>query len=36
MSWGDSYALDIVNPEDELLALAIVLTIDCVKDSQKN
>lgn len=36
MSWGDSYELDIVNPEDELLALAIVLTIDCVKDSQNN
>lgn len=36
MSWGDTYELDIVHPEDELLALAIVLTIDCVKDSQDN
>ena len=36
MSWGDSYELDIADPADELLALAIVLTIDCVKDSQNN
>ena len=36
MTWGDSYVLDIANPADELLALALVLTIDCVKASQKN
>ncbi len=30
MTWGDSYELDIVNPADEILALAVVLTIDCV------
>ena len=34
MTWGDSYELDIADPADELLALAIVLTIDCVKASQ--
>lgn len=34
MSWGDSYALNIGNPKHELLALGIVLTIDCVKASQ--
>ena len=36
MTWGDTYELDIARPEDELLALAIVLTIDCVKASRNN
>lgn len=30
MTWGDSYELDIANPNDEVIALAVVLTIDCV------
>lgn len=30
MTWGDSYELDIADPQDEILALAVVLTIDCV------
>ena len=30
MTWGDSYELNISNPEDEIVALAVVLTIDCV------
>ncbi len=30
MTWGDSYELDIADPRDEILALAVVLTIDCV------
>ena len=33
MTWGDSYELDIQNPADELVALAVVLTIDCVTES---
>ena len=33
MTWGDSYELDIVNPADEIVALAVVLTIDCVMES---
>ena len=33
MTWGDSYELDIANPEDEIVALAVVLTIDCVTES---
>lgn len=33
MTWGDSYKLDIMNPEDEIIALAVVLTIDCVEES---
>lgn len=36
-TWGDSYALDILNPEDELLCLAITLAIDCeMCSSNKN
>ena len=33
MTWGDSYELSIVNPEDEIVALAVVLTIDCVMEA---
>ena len=36
MTWGDSYELDIADPADELIALAVVLTIDCVVESQNN
>ena len=36
MTWGDSYELDIENPANELLALATVLTIDCVQEMQQN
>lgn len=33
MTWGDSYELDIADPVDEIVALAVVLTIDCVTES---
>ena len=33
MTWGDSYELDITNAADEIVALAVVLTIDCVTES---
>ncbi len=36
MTWGDSYELDIRDPADEILALAVVLTIDCVQEAQSN
>ena len=36
MTWGDSYELDIANPADEIVALAVVLTIDCVSESNSN
>ena len=36
MTWGDSYELDILNPEDELIALAVVLTIDCVNETSSD
>lgn len=34
MTWGDSYELDIADPRDEIVALAVVLTIDCVLAAQ--
>lgn len=33
MTWGDCYELDIANPQDEIIALSVVLAIDCVMDS---
>ena len=36
MTWGDSYELEILNPADEIVALAVVLTIDCVTESNSN
>ena len=33
MTWGDSYELDISDPANEIVALAVVLTIDCVTES---
>lgn len=33
MTWGDSYELNISDPQDEIIALAVVLTIDCVTAS---
>ena len=36
MTWGDSYELDIAEPQDEMIALAVVLTIDCVMAAQSS
>ncbi len=36
MTWGDTYELDIADPADELLALAVVLAIDCADASQNS
>ena len=36
MTWGDSYELSISNPQDEIVALAVVLTIDCVMAAQSS
>lgn len=33
MTWGDSYELDIADPGDELVALAVVIAIDCVTEA---
>lgn len=35
-TWGDSYMLDIYDERYELLALGVVLAIDCVNASQRN
>ena len=34
MTWGDSYQLNILDPGDELLALAVVITIDSITESK--
>lgn len=34
-SWGDSYELDIPNPDDELMSLCIALIIDCIIDQER-
>lgn len=36
MTWGDSYELNIAEGADEIVALAVVLTIDCVVEAQNN
>lgn len=36
MSWGDSYELTIADPRDEIIALAVVLTIDGVTEDQSS
>ena len=36
MTWGDSYELDIADSRDEIIALAAVLTIDCVMENNNN
>ena len=36
MTWGDSYELDIAPDADEIVALAVVITIDCVVEQQNN
>lgn len=36
MTWGDCYELNINDPRDEVMALAVVLTIDCVLDAADN
>ncbi len=33
MTWGDCYELDIADPADELTALAVLVVIDCVEES---
>ncbi len=35
-TWGDSYVLDIPDPADELMGLAIMLAIDCAQCNANN
>lgn len=34
LTWGDCYTLDIADRKDEIIAMAVVLTIDCVMAAQ--
>ncbi len=34
MTWGDCYELDIENDRDEIVALGVVLAIDCIMSAQ--
>ena len=36
LTWGDTYELSIADDADEIVALAVVLTIDCVVEQQNN
>ena len=36
MTWGDTYELDIADPGNEVMALAVVLAIDCVLAAQQS
>ena len=36
LTWGDTYRLRIADDADEIVALAVVLTIDCVVEQQNN
>ena len=35
-TWGDSYELDIANPQEELLCLCVALAVDCALASQQS
>ncbi len=34
MTWGDSYEVNIADPANELVALAVVIAIDCMAEDQ--
>ncbi|HWR18467.1 MAG TPA: LURP-one-related family protein [Clostridia bacterium] len=36
LAWGDTYAINIGDPRDEVAALATVLAIDCAVDQRNN
>jgi len=35
-TWGDSYELDIADPNDEILCLCVALAVDCAMAAQNN
>ncbi len=35
-TWGDTYAINIADPRDELMALAAILVVDCCMEVQNN
>lgn len=36
LTWGDTYAINIGDPADELMALAAILVVDCCMEVQNN
>ena len=36
LHWGDTYAIDIANPRDELMVMMLVITIDAADCTQNN
>ncbi len=36
MTWGDSYEIDILSSQDEIMALAVILTVDCMIEDQQS
>ncbi len=36
LSWGDTYAIYIGDPKDELLALSAILVVDCCMEASNN
>lgn len=36
MSWGDSFEIDIADNRDIVMALAVIIAIDCVIDNSQN
>jgi uncharacterized protein YxjI len=35
-TWGDTYVLDIADSSDELIALGVMLAVDCVLAAQRS
>ena len=35
-TWGDSYELEISDPQDEILCLCVALAVDCAVDQSQN
>lgn len=36
MSWGDSFEIDVAKDQDIVMALAVIIAIDCVIDQSQN
>ncbi len=36
MTWGDSFEIDIAHEQDTIMALAVIIAIDCVIDNSQN
>ncbi len=36
LTWGDTYVLNIIDETREVFVLALMIAVDCIKDSEKN